>query len=229
MAGEGSKKCTHVIFDLDGLMLDTEIIYTRVTQEILNPYGKVFDWSVKSKMMGRSTQEAARVLLEELQLPLSTDELIKMSQEKLFEQFPSATLLPGVEKLVHHFHKHNIPMAVATGSGTQAYDRKISNHKHLFQLISHVVKSDDPELQQCKPAPDIFLLASARFPAQPTSPDHVLVFEDAPNGVTAARAAGMNVVMVPDKNVDRAKCANASMVLKSLEEFDPSEWGFPPF
>ena len=135
----------------------------------------------------------------------------------------------GVEKLVHHFHKHNIPMAVATGSGTQAYDRKISNHKHLFQLISHVVKSDDPELQQCKPAPDIFLLASARFPAQPMSPDHVLVFEDAPNGVTAARAAGMNVVMVPDKNVDKAKCANASMVLKSLEEFDPGEWGFPPF
>ena len=135
----------------------------------------------------------------------------------------------GVENLVKHFHKHNIPMAVATGSGTQAYDRKISNHKHLFQLISHVVKSDDPELQQCKPAPDIFLLASARFPAQPTSPDHVLVFEDAPNGVTAARAAGMNVVMVPDKNVDRAKCANASMVLKSLEEFDPGEWGFPPF
>lgn len=76
-------------------ILDTEIIYTRVTQELLNPYGKVFDWSVKSKMMGRSTQEAARVLLEELQLPLSTDELIKMSQEKLFEQFPSATLLPG--------------------------------------------------------------------------------------------------------------------------------------
>ena len=135
----------------------------------------------------------------------------------------------GVEKLVHHFHKHNIPMAVATGSGTQAYDRKISNHKHLFQLISHVVKSDDPELQQCKPAPDIFLLASARFPTQPTSPDHVLVFEDAPNGVTAARAAGMNVVMVPDKNMDKAKCANASMVLKSLEEFDPGEWGFPPF
>ena len=135
----------------------------------------------------------------------------------------------GIEKLIHHFHKYDIPFAVATGSGTTEYNSKITNHKDLFQHISHVVTSDDPELQHSKPAPDIFLLASARFPVPPASPDHVLVFEDAPNGVTAARTAGMNVVMVPDKNVDRAKCLQAHEVLNSLEEFDPVAWGFPPF
>lgn len=138
-------------------------------------------------------------------------------------------LVLGVEKLVRHLHKHSIPLAVATGSGRQGYDAKITNHKELFQLVSHAVTNDDPNLQRCKPAPDIFQLAASRFPTPPTSPGHVLVFEDAPNGVTAARAAGMNVVMVPDKRVDTAKCSQAHMVLNSLEEFDPTVWGFPPF
>lgn len=76
-------------------ILDTEIIYTRVTQKILEPYGKTFDWSVKSKMMGRGSLEAAKVLVDELQLPLTAEEFVKISKEKLLEQFPSATLLPG--------------------------------------------------------------------------------------------------------------------------------------
>lgn len=66
-----------------------------MTQEILKPYGKTFDWSVKSKMMGRSNIEAAKVLVEELQLPLTAEEFVEISKEKLLEQFPSATLLPG--------------------------------------------------------------------------------------------------------------------------------------
>ena len=66
-----------------------------MTQEILEPYDKTFDWSIKSKMMGRGSLEAARVLVEELQLPLTAEEFVKISQDKLLEQFPSAPLLPG--------------------------------------------------------------------------------------------------------------------------------------
>ena len=66
-----------------------------MTQDILEPYGKTFDWSVKSKMMGRGNLEAAKVLVEDLQLPIAAEEFVKISNEKLFEQFPSARLLPG--------------------------------------------------------------------------------------------------------------------------------------
>lgn len=66
-----------------------------MTEEILEPYGQTFDWSVKSKMMGRGSLEAAKVLVEELQLPLTAEEVVKISQDKLLEQFPSALLLPG--------------------------------------------------------------------------------------------------------------------------------------
>lgn len=66
-----------------------------MTQEILDPYGKTFDWSLKSKMMGRSAMGAAQVLVEELQLPLTAEEFVETSKEKLLQLFPSAPLLPG--------------------------------------------------------------------------------------------------------------------------------------
>lgn len=93
--------------------------------------------------------------------------------------------------------------------------------------MSHVVKSDDPDVKQGKPHPDIFQVAASRFDTPPLSPSDVLVFEDAPNGVTAAKAAGMNVVMVPEDYVDRSKCTQADSVIKSLEVYDPSVWGMP--
>ena len=120
-------------------------------------------------------------------------------------------------------------MAVATGSGTPEYNSKTSNHRDVFKLMSHVVKSDDPHLQRTKPAPDVFQLAASRFLQPPTSPEQVLVLEDAPNGVAAARAAGMNAVMVPDKNLDRSACSKAHQVLASLDDFDPTVWGLPAF
>ena len=71
-----------------------------MTQEILDPYGKTFDWSVKSKMMGRSPMGAAQVLVEELQLPLTSEEFVELSKEKLLQLFPSAPLLPGMNVIL---------------------------------------------------------------------------------------------------------------------------------
>ena len=71
-----------------------------MTQEILDPYGKTFDWSVKSKMMGRSPMGAAQVLVEELQLPLTSEEFVDLSKEKLLQLFPSAPLLPGMNVIL---------------------------------------------------------------------------------------------------------------------------------
>jgi len=131
--------------------------------------------------------------------------------------------------LVTYFYKHNIPMALATGSNTIEFDLKTANHNDLLQMISHVVKSDDPEVKQGKPFQDIFQVAASRFNNLPLSPSNVLVFEDAPNGVKAAKAAKMNVVMVPEDYVDITKCSEADVVIKSLELFNPRVWGLPPF
>lgn len=108
-------------------------------------------------------------------------------------------------------------------------DLKTTHHRELFKLFNHrVCGSTDPEVKQGKPSPDIFLVAANRFSDKPTS-ENCLVFEDAPNGVTAATAAGMQCVMVPDEHVPLEMCKLATQVLKSLEDFKPEEFGLPPF
>ena len=84
---------------------------------------------------------------------------------------------------------------------------------------------DDPAVVHGKPAPDIFLVAASRLNA---APEECLVFEDAPSGVQAAKAAGMQVIAVPDPNMDRSAYAGADRILNQLTEFDPSFLGLPP-
>ncbi len=107
---------------------------------------------------------------------------------------------------------------------------KTRNHASLMQYFAHaVLSSDDPECERGKPAPDCFNLTARRFTPPPTSPDAVLVFEDAPMGVEAALAAGMLVVMVPDASTVSVEQRRGTMVLNSLEEFDPALFGLPAY
>ncbi len=88
-----------------------------------------------------------------------------------------------------------IPIAICTGSGSRDYRLKTSNHTDLFLLFSHAVtSSDDAEVSVGKPAPDCYLVCARRFEQPPTDTKHVLVFEDAPNGVVSAVAANMQVL-----------------------------------
>jgi len=118
-------------------------------------------------------------------------------------------------------------MAVATSSKRREYDLKVTRHQKLFELMSHIVCSDDPLVEKGKPAPDIYLAATKRFPTPPKSPSNVMVLEDAASGVQAAKAAGMVCVMVPDERMDPAKTKLADKVIKSLNELDLTEFGLP--
>ncbi|XP_065840680.1 pseudouridine-5'-phosphatase-like isoform X2 [Oscarella lobularis] len=224
-----SKRITHVLFDVDGLLLDTEALYTEVTQEIVAPYGKTFDWDVKVKMMGRPPIQSSQILVDELELPITAEEYLQIAAERFAAAFPRANLMPGVEKVVRYFETNAIPMALATGSSAINYEQKISRHREFFKIFTHVVAGDDPEVKAGKPAPDVYLQAAQRFSPPSPNPGNVLVFEDAPNGIEAARAAGMWTVMVPDQRMDPQLCKNAHSVIKSLEDFNPTEWNLPPY
>eukprot|EP00933_Yihiella_yeosuensis_P014643 TRINITY_DN13046_c1_g2_i1.p1 TRINITY_DN13046_c1_g2~~TRINITY_DN13046_c1_g2_i1.p1 ORF type:complete len:501 (+),score=84.68 TRINITY_DN13046_c1_g2_i1:20-1522(+) len=224
-----SPAVTHVLFDMDGLLLDTESSYTVAQQEILDKFGKKFTWDIKAKMMGRKALEAAQICLDEVGIAgeMTAEEFVSEREKRLDVLFAEAALMPGVEKLIRHLHRHGVPMAVATSSHRRHFDLKTSLHKELFGLMHHIVTGD--QVTKSKPDPEIFLHASTLFDGATPDAQKVLVFEDAPNGVEAGLAAGMQVCHVPDANLSADLRGGSYGELRSLEEFKPEEWGLPAF
>lgn len=220
------KKISHVIFDMDGLLLDTEGFYTQVTQSIVKRYGKVFDWSIKSQMIGKKSIDAARILVRCLELPMSPEKYLKECEKRLEGLFPLTKPLPGAVEVTHHLHHNSIPQAVATSSDSRMYQLKTTNHEQWFSMFDCIVTADTPGVVQGKPAPDIFLAAADQLKA---NPKECLVFEDAPSGMEAALTANMNVIAVPDPNMCKSEYKEAHMILDSLNEFKPEPWGMPSF
>ncbi|XP_061728177.1 pseudouridine-5'-phosphatase-like isoform X1 [Cydia pomonella] len=221
---------THVLFDMDGLILNTEDLYTVAFQNIVSKFGKKYTYELKISLMGSQMHETADMIIKGLDLPMTRDEFIEASKKEFAALFPDTEVLPGVRRLIEHLHNNNIPIGLATSSSIESYELKTKKrHQQLFSLFPYkTFGSSDPEVKKGKPFPDIFLVAASRFPDNP-APEQCLVFEDAINGVKAARAAGMQVVMVPDAKLDRSYTKEATLVLNSMEEFKPELFGLPPF
>ncbi|CAF0916171.1 unnamed protein product [Rotaria sp. Silwood1] len=209
---------------------NTESIYTECLQKLCAPYGKNFSTEAKLQMMGKSSLEVGQILIRELDLPMSDDEFLIKSNELYQEAFPSAELLPGAERLIEHLAAHDIPMAIGTGSSYDLFMLKTSGHRELFKLFDPVICTDATEIRLTKPEPDVFLACAEKFQNPPLSMSQCLVFEDGENGVRAALAAGMKVILVPSlplSSYDPSIIQHATLTLDSLLKFDPVEFVIP--
>ncbi|ETS64397.1 hypothetical protein PaG_01250 [Moesziomyces aphidis] len=162
-----------VLFDMDGLLIDSEGIYTTVVNDILRPYGKEQTWEIKANLMGKPEREATLTLLSALwpptkegelygsDCPFDIDTFLKDRNDVLLKAFEQVPQMAGATRLVQHLHKHKIPICVATGSKRRNYEIKTASHPELFgPFAQRVICGDDARLTRGKPHPDIFLLAA---------------------------------------------------------------------
>ncbi|KAH7931632.1 hypothetical protein HPB52_025525 [Rhipicephalus sanguineus] len=140
---------SHVIFDLDGLLLDTEKLYSAAAEAVALRYNKTFTWELKKRVLGSTAADAAHTIVEALGLPLPPDEYMAEVDRIFHKAVPDANLMPGAERLVRHLHAHAVPMAIATSSTPEAFDLKMTRHRDLLPLFHHVVcGGGNPEVKQ---------------------------------------------------------------------------------
>lgn len=213
---------------MDGLLIDSEDLYTIVTNTILEKYNRpLLPWSIKAQMQGRPGPQAGKIFHEWAQLPISTDEFWKENAELQRQHFPNTKPLPGVLDLLDGLKKSGVEMALATSSHRGNFVLKSSHLPQLFKYfdLQHQVLGDDVRIPagRGKPAPDIYLLALSTLNEtlrakgeKEIKPEECLVFEDSVPGVESGRRAGMQVVWCPHPGLKEAYQGREKEVLAGL-------------
>ncbi|QHO58817.1 hypothetical protein HN51_013157 [Arachis hypogaea] len=213
-----------VILDLDGTLLNTDGIVGNVLKVQLSRYGKQWDGREAHKILGKTPFEAAAAVVEDYQLPCSTIEFISQISPLFSDQWCNIKALPGANRLLKHLKNHGVPMALASNSPKESIEAKISYHDGWKSSFSVIIGGD--EVRTGKPSPDMFLEAAKRLSMEPSS---CLVIEDSLPGVTAGKAAEMQVVAVPSLPKQSHLYTAADEVINSLLDLRPEKWGLPPF
>lgn len=203
-----------VIFDMDGVLLDTEPLYTQAYDRIMAPYGVRLDPKTKLEIMGRRALHSAAHVINKFGLPLSPEEFLERRQPVLEELFSDSPAVPEAEAFVRALSAQKVRLAVATSTARQTFLLKTLPHA-WFSLFDEIVCGDDPEVRNPKPAPDIFLTAARRLgiPIKECT-----VFEDSPAGVEAGAASGARTIALLREETDLELYRRADQIVARFDE-----------
>lgn len=200
-----------VVFDLDGLLLDTEVIWQRAEEELFAAHGAVFSREDKMRVIGTSFEHTAAFFAERLGEPPErgaelVDEMIEMMHVALQRDVAGR---PGALELVARL-RGRVRLGLASNSPRRLVDAALRT-AGLTNVFEAIVTSDD--VPHAKPAPDMYLLACERLGVPPAE---ALALEDSASGVAAAKAAGLTCIAVPQ--YAETDVSAADRVLDSLAE-----------
>ena len=182
-----------VIFDLDGVLADSEPWWNEIDAKLLAQYGVRYRGEYHRNVLGVSYRLAVEFFKKAFGLSVSTDELIQRRGEIATEFFANRVgLFPSAKEVLQELRRMNLRLAVATSS-VSASARPFLDRHQLTAFFDVIVTGD--EIEHGKPHPDIYLRAAAKLNV---AADACLVIEDALAGIAAAKAAKMCVAAIPD-------------------------------
>jgi HAD superfamily hydrolase (TIGR01509 family) len=207
-----------VVFDLDGVLLDSEQVWDDARRELARERGGRWHADAQRDMMGMSSPEWSRYMHETIGLPEPPDEINREVVERL-EQIYRRRLpaLPGAREAVERLAAR-WPLGLASSSNRELIDLTL-DLLGVHDLFAATVSSE--EVARGKPAPDVYLEAARRLHVIPRSAAAV---EDSANGIFAAKAAGMRVLAIPNNHFPPGDdaLAQADVVLGGLDELTPA-------
>jgi HAD superfamily hydrolase (TIGR01509 family) len=206
-----------VVFDLDGVLLDSEQVWDETREQLTRERGGRWHDGAQRDMMGMSSLEWSRYMHEALRVPDPPEEIsaeiVRRLEARYRERLP---LLPGAREAVERLAAR-WPLALASSSNRELIDLALEliGVRHLFAAT---VSSE--EVARGKPAPDVYLEAARRLKVEPV---RAAAIEDSHNGIRAAKAAGMRVLAIPNPHFppDPEALAQADVTLGSLSELTP--------
>lgn len=192
------------LFDLDGLLLDTEPLHSEAWQQAAEQFGLSLQLHQLLALRGRRRLDCAdqvRRWLEAAGLMVPTAEALLAVRQPIAERLlPGARPLDGAMELIQACLDRGIPMAMVTSSSREAVALKEAPHPWLASIVQRI-HGDDPELTAGKPAAEPYLLAAARLGVEAPS---CWAFEDSPAGARSALAAGCRVHVLLPADLDQA-------------------------
>jgi HAD superfamily hydrolase (TIGR01509 family) len=202
-----------VVFDLDGLLVNTEDLYAEAGETVLRRRGKTYDAELREKMMGRPVVDAIQLMIDCHALPDTIDDLMCECKNVLDDLMAkSLAPMPGVERLLDALTAANVPIAVATSATPEYADYVLSTLglKPRFQFILTAA-----DIRHGKPNPEVYLLAAKRLGIQPRE---MMVLEDSGNGCRAAVDSGAYAVAVPNAHTRNHKFPAVQLTADTLAD-----------
>lgn len=202
-----------VAFDLDGLMFDTEALFVRVAGDLLAARGKVFTRAMMAAMIGRQAAVAYPALRELAGLEEPAEAILAEMRARFADLMDTAVHpTPGLFALLDRLGRLQLPRAVCTSSRRPYAERLLRGHG-LWDRFAFLLGAED--VARSKPDPEIYRTAADRFGVDPGA---LLVLEDSPAGLAAAKAAGAFAVGVPHDHSPADGLGAADRVVARLDD-----------
>lgn len=202
-----------VVFDLDGLMFNTEDIFNEVGHTVCRRRNCEMTGELLQKMMGRRAPEAIAAMIEHHGFSDTVQELIDETRALFFELAGDRLApMPGLFELLSHIENRGLPKAVATSSGRK-YLEEILRRFDLLERFHLTLTAED--VTHGKPHPEIYLTAAERLGVAPAE---MLVLEDSHAGSTAGARAGAVVISVPTEHSRYQDFSHASAIASRLDD-----------